>query len=92
MAISTCSGCNETFNSNGSFDAHRVGGHSLSKYGTKRRCLMVDEMVDAGWLKNARGRWIVEEYNGPERFPKEPTISDVTRHPRHSTFNSRAKF
>jgi hypothetical protein len=92
MAISTCSGCNQVFNSNGAFDAHRVGGHALSKYGTKRRCLTVEEMVALGWLKNARGRWIVEAYDGPERFPKEPTISDALSNPRKSEYDSRAKF
>jgi len=92
MAISICSGCGETFNSNGAFDAHRVGGHSNSKYGIKRRCLSVDELLAAGWLRNARGRWIVEEYTGPERFAKEPTVSDVCRNPVSSDYNTRVKF
>lgn len=92
MAISQCSGCGEIFNSNGAFDAHRVGGHPLSKHGRIRRCLTPDEMLTAGWQKNARGRWIVEEYDGPERLPTDASLRSALRNSRRSDYNSPTKF
>ena len=51
-----CGGCREYFNSNGTFEQHRVGEH-----GKDRRCLTPQEMTDKGWLKNDDGFWIREK-------------------------------
>jgi hypothetical protein len=52
MSISVCSGCNESFASLGSFDAHRTGSHAA---GT-RRCKTVEEMREGG-LEKTKKHW-----------------------------------
>lgn len=54
-----CTGCHESFNSDGAFDKHRTQG------GDTRRCLTATEMTDKGMLLNAKGWWITSAYTGP---------------------------
>lgn len=49
-----CQGCKEYFNSNYSFDLHRVGRPG----GEDRRCRTPEELTAIGWLKNKAGFWI----------------------------------
>ena len=43
------------------FDRHRIGDHQLNfpEHETGRRCMDIDEMVDAGLEQDGRGRWRV---------------------------------
>jgi len=50
-----CRGCDEYFNSNTAFDAHRFGVH-----GVDRRCLTPEEMQNKGMFRNAQGFWVTE--------------------------------
>ena len=47
-----CKGCGQYFNSLTAFDLHRVGRPEI------RRCLLTDEMVEAGMTRNAGGFWL----------------------------------
>jgi hypothetical protein len=51
-----CTGCNEYFNSTGSFEGHRTG-----KHGVDRRCRTVEEMIERGYSKNKLGFWIASK-------------------------------
>ena len=53
MALSTCSGCELTFSSLGSFDKHRVGNYEKHE----RRCLTEDEMIAIKMRKSKLGYW-----------------------------------
>lgn len=75
------SGCNLHFADDPSFDAHRVGTHEYTYWeGLKldppredgRRCLSVEEMVEAGWTKNRFDRW-----RCPEKKVREPLVARV---------------
>jgi hypothetical protein len=51
-----CSGCDEYFSSNESFDMHRIGEH-----GKDRRCATPTEMLAKKMVKNKRGFWLRRE-------------------------------
>jgi len=59
-----CAGCGELFNSSFAFDKHRTG-----EFGTKRRCLTVDEMLDKGMGKNTSGYWVSSLREDDFSFP-----------------------
>jgi hypothetical protein len=70
--MNLCTSCGQDFGSVELFDRHRVGKHAYDfieglERGLEdgRRCLDVDEMEEAGWRLNARGRW-----NDPARDPR----------------------
>lgn len=48
-----CPTCGEYFNSNASFDKHRIG-----KFGEDRRCMTVEEMQAKGMCKNSADFWV----------------------------------
>ncbi|OOG43233.1 hypothetical protein B0E52_09865 [Rhodanobacter sp. C06] len=50
-----CTACGEYFNGVQPFDRHRVGS-----FGTDRRCLDVQAMEAAGFVRNAAGFWTSE--------------------------------
>ncbi|AJW52816.1 hypothetical protein AMS56_13025 [Burkholderia pseudomallei] len=62
-----CPTCGERFRSSRAFDMHRTGeygrvgpdGRYLS---AQRRCLTVNEMREAGMLRNTRGLWITKAF------------------------------
>lgn len=65
--MNVCGGCKKDFASVAAFDGHRVGSHALGEYKESfldwtpkfgRRCLFPDELEDAGWELDARGRWV----------------------------------
>lgn len=51
-----CRGCGEYFRSNAAFDKHRTG--EFNHRPSQRRCLTVDEMLERGMVKNAKGFWV----------------------------------
>lgn len=53
-----CTACLEVFNSESTFDRHRVGPFESPEAPAKRRCLTPAEMTAKGWLHNAAGFWI----------------------------------
>lgn len=50
-----CTACGEYFNGEQPFNRHRVGSH-----GNDRRCLDVQAMEAAGFVRNAAGFWTSE--------------------------------
>jgi hypothetical protein len=70
--VNRCAACGQDFGSVELFDRHRVGRHAYTfADGLRldcedgRRCLDVDEMEEAGWSLNGRGKWI-----DPARDPR----------------------
>lgn len=70
--MNLCRRCQQVFGSVELFDRHRVGRHAYTfAEGLEldredgRRCLDVEEMEQAGWRLNGRGRWI-----DPARDPR----------------------
>lgn len=57
-----CATCHEFFNSDASFDMHRIG-----EFGVDRRCMTTDEMSGAGMALNKDGYWVTSLYDGPRR-------------------------
>ena len=69
--MNLCCTCWQDFNSVGLFDRHRIGKHAYDfaeglelSVEDGRRCLDPQEMENAGWRPNSRGRW-----NDPARNP-----------------------
>ena len=71
--MNLCRACGEDFGSVKAFDAHRVGVHAytytegLSRDPPRtdgRRCLSIDEMEAAQFVRNACGRWSLSKYVG----------------------------
>ena len=51
-----CVACGEYFGSERAFDRHRVGDYAEpGQWRGTRRCLLLDEMMAAGWQRSARG-------------------------------------
>lgn len=46
-----CGACHKNFGSQYAFDQHRTGPVS------ERRCMLVADLVKAGWKLDAKGRW-----------------------------------
>ena len=58
--MNLCRACGEVFGSVELFDRHRVGAHAFLWSPDReagRRCLDSEEMGEAGWELNGRGRW-----------------------------------
>jgi hypothetical protein len=79
--VNLCCACGQDFNSVGLFDRHRVGRHAYDfaeglEFGVEdgRRCLDTEEMRDAGWRLNTRGRWI-----DPARAARARQIGNAER-------------
>ena len=51
-----CPTCGQYFNSTFAFDKHRIGA-----FGKDRRCMTVEQMVEAGMVKNAGDWWISQK-------------------------------
>ncbi len=51
-----CTACGEYFSSERSFDRHRIG-----QFGIDRRCMTADAMTANGWMRNARGFWLIPD-------------------------------
>jgi hypothetical protein len=68
-----CSACGAFFNSQSTFDRHRVG--SWGDYGRWRRCLTAAQMETRGWQKTSKGFWIQRQrldasrWSGVRRLP-----------------------
>ncbi len=65
--MNLCRACGQDFSSVEAFDRHRVGAHTYTYDAgllldpprhDGRRCLNLDEMARAGWVLDARGRWV----------------------------------
>jgi hypothetical protein len=70
--MNVCRRCRQLFGSVELFDRHRVGRHAYTfaeglEAGREdgRRCLDIEEMEEAGWRLNGRGRWL-----DPARDPR----------------------
>lgn len=63
-----CAVCCETFTGTEAGDMHRIGDHND---GT-RRCMTVDEMLDAGLVRDTRGMWRRDRGDRPNRWAVEP--------------------
>jgi hypothetical protein len=55
-----CSACAEYFNSQKSFERHRIG------LGMERRCRTREEMIARGFAVNAAGFWVTEAWRKDE--------------------------
>jgi hypothetical protein len=71
--VNLCRACGQDFGSVSAFDAHRVGKHAYTydegmgmdpPRTDGRRCLSVEEMEAAQFVRNARGRWSLSKYVG----------------------------
>ena len=65
-----CPACSLYFNSNLSFDMHRVGPHGTQE----RRCLNEEEMLEKGMAKNADGFWVSK--NMPDSVLEKKGVVD----------------
>jgi hypothetical protein len=71
--MNLCRGCGQDFGSVKAFDAHRVGVHAYTyteglamdpPREDGRRCLSVEEMEAAQFVRNSRGRWSLSAFLG----------------------------
>ena len=60
-----CPACHQTFTGTTAGDKHRVGDHNVSRGPDRRRCLSVDEMTDAGMVRNDKGHWKASDAVSP---------------------------
>lgn len=67
MARSECTVCNEVFQSEKSFNKHRVG----SFVEKTRRCLTEQEMILKGMSKSSKGLWVTETLDAEKAFSKK---------------------
>lgn len=72
-----CTGCKEKFRSLAGFAKHRIGSWGEGIYASNdikrknptgytehsRRCMTVNEMLEAGMSKNEKGQWITSVYD-----------------------------
>ena len=70
LTVNLCTACGVDFGSVAAFDKHRVGRHAYTlteglamepPREDGRRCLDLDELRDAGFVRNALGRWTLAE-------------------------------
>lgn len=54
-----CRSCEEDFSSVSAFERHRVGAHDLNypEHENGRRCMDEEELLEAGYERDERGRW-----------------------------------
>jgi hypothetical protein len=65
--MNQCGECNKNFRSTSAFDRHRVGEHGPEhgqRWGTRRRCLSEEEMLQAGMQMQQNTRTWASQ--GPE--------------------------
>lgn len=88
--MNLCTTCGEDFGSVSAFDAHRIGKYPQkgpAEYvgdrdewtpGKGRRCLDVDELREAGFVKNSRGAWSTSPYLTTPGVPAQQSPQDAT--------------
>ena len=57
-AAEHCTACCQTFGSTEAGDRHRTGQHGVKVGPDRRRCMTKFEMLAAGLIQNAVGRWV----------------------------------
>lgn len=84
--LNKCSPCGEDFKTLRAFDEHRVGFHAftlaegLNRTPPRedgRRCLSVDELVEAGWTQDDDLRWQVPTVWEDQRWRWELDADEV---------------
>lgn len=61
-----CRSCEEDFSSVKAFERHRVGAHDLNypEHENGRRCMDEEELLEAGYERDERGRWRIAPRDG----------------------------
>jgi hypothetical protein len=84
--MNLCRACNTDFASLTAFDKHRVGVHEYTWSPDRedgRRCLIGDELLDAGMELDSKGRWRIAltdaERARPQGLGANGSAQDLTR-------------